>query len=150
MSVLRLVIGEKVLVRGDFGVVIGDGNEVAFVVEAIESVFLAADVVDEKDAVEVVNFVEKSAGEETFGFEADFLAVFEESFDFSLARATDATINLRNRETAFVISLDFALSADDFGVDEGGEMMIFFVVEVVTNDNDTLVDAELRGGHGGR
>lgn len=149
-SVSGLVIGEEVLVGGDFSIIISDRDEVAFVVEAVESVFLVADVVDEENAVEVVDFVEKGASEEAFGFEADFVAVFEEGFDFGFAGAADAAIDLGDREATLIVSLDFAFGADDFGVNEGSEMTVLLVVKVVADDNDALVDAELGRSHGGR
>lgn len=141
---------EEVRVVRDLGVVILDGVEVSFVIHAIESIFLAADVVDEEDAVEVVNFVKKGAGEKTFGLQTDFVAVFEKGFNFDLAGTTNLAVNFWDGETAFEIGFDFAFGADDFGVDEGGKMVIGFVVEVVADNDDALVDAELRGGHGGR
>ncbi len=76
--------------------VIGDRGEVALVVHAVEGVGDVADVVDEKNAVEVVNFVEESAGEVAAGFEADFGAVFEKSLDLGFVRATDQTVNFWN------------------------------------------------------
>ncbi len=141
---------EEVSVALNFGVVILDGVEVAFVVHAVESVFLAADVVNEEDAVEVVDFVKKGAGEKTFGLQANFVAVLEKGFNFYLAGATDFAVDFWHRETAFEIGFDFAFGADDFGVDESGKMVIGFVIEVVADNDNALVDAELRGGHGGR
>lgn len=141
---------EEVRVVLNFGVVILDGVEVAFVVHAVESVFLAADVVDEEDAVEVVNFVKKGAGEKTFGLQTDFVAVFEKGFNFDLAGTTNFAVNFRHRETTFEIGFDFAFGADDLRIDESSKMVIGFVVEVVADNNNALVDAELRGGHGGR
>lgn len=150
MLVSGLVIGEKVLVGSNFGIVISDGNKVAFVIESVEGVFLVADVVDEEDTVEVVDFVEESASEEAFGLEADFVTIFEEGLHFNLMGAGDAAVDFGNRETAFVINFFFTFGTDDLGVDEGGEMLVFFVVEVVADDDNALVDAELRGGHSSR
>ncbi len=98
----------------------------------------------------MVDFVEEGAGEEISGFDADFLAVFEEGFDFGFAGAADETINLGDGQTAFGLSDDFAFGFDDLGVNEGGEGILGFVVEVVANDDDALINAHLRGGHGGR
>lgn len=149
-SGILVFLGEEVPIVGDFGVVILDWVEVAFVVHAVESVFLTANMIDEENAVEVIDFVEESAGEEAFGFEANFAAVFEQGFDFDFARATDAAINFRDREAAFKISFGLAFGADDLGVDEGGEVIVGFVFEIIADDNNALVNAELWRSHGGR
>ncbi len=107
-------------------------------------------MVDEKDAVEMVDFVEEGTGEVARGLEADFGAVFKESFNFNLMWAADESINLGDGEAAFLIFVDFALGADDFGVDKGSEMLVVFIVEVVTDDDNALILAHLRGGHSGR
>lgn len=49
-----------------------------------------------------------------------------------------------------MVFFDFAVSFDDFRIDKSGEGGVFLVVEVITNNNDTLINAELRGGHSGR
>ncbi len=48
-----------------------------------------------------------------------------------------------------MVFFDFAFGADDFGVDQSGERLIVFVLKVVADDDDALIDAELRSGHGG-
>ena len=114
-----------------------------------ESLGLVLDVVDEENAFEVVDFVEQGAGEVIFGFQADFGAVFEEGFDLDFFGAGNEAIEFGDGETAFVVGLGFAVGLDDFGVDEGGEGVFGFILEVVADDNNALVDAELGGGHGG-
>lgn len=51
-----LIFREEVSVILDFGGVV-DGFEVAFVVEAVESVLVVADMINKKNAVEMVDFV---------------------------------------------------------------------------------------------
>ena len=118
-------------------------------VHAEEGLGLVFDVVDEENAFEVVNFVEQGAGEIIFGSQADFGAVFEEGFDLDLFGAGNEAVEFGDGEAAFVVGLGFAVGFDDFGVDEGGEGVFGFVFEVVADDNNALVDAELGGGHGG-
>ena len=118
-------------------------------VHAEESLGLVLDVVDEENAFEVVDLVEQGAGEIIFGSQADFGAVFEESFDLDFLGAGDETVEFGNGEAAFVVGLGFAVGLDDFGVDEGGEGVFGFVLEVVADDDNALVDAELGSGHGG-
>lgn len=48
-----------------------------------------------------------------------------------------------------MVFFDFAVCLDDFRIDKGGEGGVFLVVEVITNNNDTLINAELSGGHSG-
>lgn len=106
-------------------------------------------MVDEKDAVEMVDFVEESAGEGAFGFDTDGGAVFKEGFDFNFSGAFDEAVDGGDGKAAFVVFFEFAVGLDDFWVDEGGEVQVFLVVEVVTDDDDAAVEAELGGGHGG-
>lgn len=98
----------------------------------------------------MVDFVEESAGEGIFGLDADGGAVFKHSLDFDFSGARDFTINSRDRETALEVAFDFTLGFDDFGVDESSESFIFLIVEIVANDDDAAVKAELRRCHGGR
>ena len=106
-------------------------------------------MVDEKDAVEVVDLVLEDAGELAVGFDADFGAVFEDGFDFDFLVAGNFAVDFRNGETALVIGKDFAVFFDDFWVDKGGKTGVFLVFEVVADDDDAFVHAHLRGGHGG-
>lgn len=98
----------------------------------------------------MVDFVEKGAGEGIFGFDADGSAVFEEGFDFDFGGARDFAVDGGDREATFVVDGGFAFGFDDFWVDESSEGLVLFVVEVVADDDDTAVEAELRGGHGRR
>ena len=141
-------IGKEVGVRLDVAVVVG-GLKVAVLIHAEESLGLVLDVVDEEDAFEVVNLVEQGAGEVIFGFQADFGAIFEEGFDLDLFGTGNEAVEFGDGEAAFVVGLGFAVGFDNFGVDEGGEGVLGFVLEVVADDDDALVDAELGGGHGG-
>ncbi len=43
---------------------------------------------------------------------------------------------------------EFAFGADDFWVNESGESLLIFVVEIVADDDNALVNANLRGCHG--
>ncbi len=119
------------------------------VVHAIESFRIVADMINEENAVEMVDFVKKGAGEITTGLEADFGAVFELSFDLDFVRASDDAVNFWYGKTTFVIGLGATFGADDFGVDEGGEGGMIFVFEVIAHNNNALILAELRSGHGG-
>lgn len=147
--IFGLFIREELFIIFDFAVVV-DWLEVAFVVHSEEGFFVVLDVVDEEDAAQVVDFMEQDAGEGAIGLDADFGAVFEEGFDFGLFGAGDKAVDFRNRETAFIVFFEFAFGFYDFGVDEGGKVVVLLVLHVVANDDDFLVDAHLGGGHGGR
>ena len=95
----------------------------------------------------MVDFVKKGAGEGIFGFNADRSAIFEHCFDFDFGGARDFAVDSRNGEAALEVAFDFAFGFDNFGVDESGESFVFLVVEVVTDDNDAAVKAELWRSH---
>ncbi len=143
-----VVIREELAIIFNLSVVV-DRVEFAFVVHAVEGFFVIFDVVDEEDAIEVIDFVLKSASEKIFGFNADRGAIFELGFDADFVTAGNFTIEKRYGETTFVVGDDFAVGLDDLWVQESGKMVVVFVVEVVSDDNYALVDAELRGGHSG-
>lgn len=83
--IFSLFIREELLVIFDFFVII-NRVEIAFIVHFEESFFIIFNVIDEEDAVEMIDLMEKDAGEGTFGFDADFGAIFEESFDAGFFR----------------------------------------------------------------
>ncbi len=146
-SGLFIFAPERFVVFNFFVVV--DGIEVALVVHAIKGVGLVFDVVDEEDAIKMVDFVKEGASEGIFGFDADGGAVFEHRLDFNFGGARNLAVNGGNGEAALEVGDDFAFGFDDFGVDEGGEGFVFLVVEVVTDDDNAAVEAELRRSHGG-
>lgn len=116
---------------------------------AIEGIGGVADVVDEKDAVEMVDFVHKGAGEKTTGFEANFGAIGKKSFDLDFFGAFNESVDLWYGEAAFLLFDEPTAGADDFWVDEGGEGLVFFVVKVVTHNDNALILTHLGGSHGG-
>lgn len=123
--------------------------EFAFFVEFEVGVGFIFDMVDEEDAVEVVDLVLENAGETVGGLNADLGAVFEEGFETGFGVAGDKTVDVRNGEAAFVIGGFFAFVFDDFGVDEGDEIGVFLFVHVFADDDNALVVAQLRGGESG-
>ncbi len=143
---MTLFIGEKVGVIFDFGVVI-DGLKVTFVVETIKSIFVITDVVDKENAIEMVDFVHEGTSKVAISFEADLGTIFEHGFDLYLVRATNQAINLRNREASLMFFDDFAVSFDNFRIDEGGEGVVFLIIKIIAHDNDALVYAHLGGSH---
>ncbi len=142
-------VAPEVTIVFDFCVVVY-GVKLSFVVHLEESGGVVFDVVNEEDAIEVVDFVEEGAGEGAFGFDADRSAVFEECLDLDFGGAFNEAVDEGNREATFVIFFGFAFGFDDFWVDEGGEVDVLFVFEVVTDDDNAAVKTELRGGHGSR
>lgn len=145
-----LLIGEEILVVFDLGLVISDRDKIALVVHTGEGFGVVADMIDEEDAVEVVDFVKKGSSEVAASFDTDFGAVFEDGFDFGFRWATNKAVNIGDGEAAFLVDLRFAFSANDFWVDESGKRLIIFIIEVVANNNNALVLAKLGGGHGSR
>ncbi len=119
------------------------------VTHAIEGIGGVADVVDEKDAVEMVDFVHKGAGEKTTSFEANFGAIGKKSFDFDFFRAFNEPVDLWYRETTFLFLDKLAAGADNFWIDESGERLVLFVVKVVAHNDNALILTHLGSGHGG-
>ena len=72
--------------------------------------FEGADAVDEKDAVEVVDFMLDANRQQVVGFEFDVVAVPIHAANDDVARALDLGIDARDRETAFLPG-DFAGAA---------------------------------------
>ncbi len=64
----HLILREEIRVVFNLGFVIGDRDEVALRIEAVEGVGVVADVVDKEDAIEMVDFVQEGAGEEPRSF----------------------------------------------------------------------------------
>ena len=127
-----------------------DWLEISVFVELEEGISFIFDAIDEEDTVEMVNFVSKSASEFIGSFNAYLSAIFEFSFDANFRVAWDLTINKWNRKTAFEIFDNFTFLFDDFWVDKGSEGSICFVIHTVADNNQALVNAELRGSHSGR
>jgi len=98
----------------------------------------------------VINLVHETASEVAFSFNSNFVAVFNEGLDFDFTGARNKAVNFRNGETTLIVTGDFAFGFDDFGIDEGGEGVIGFIIEIIAYQNDALVNSELRGGNGGR
>lgn len=99
----------------------------------------------------MVNFVEQSACEEIAGFEADLAAILELGFNFDPAGAFNETIDFGHGKTTFIVTGGFmGVGLDDFGVNQGGEVGVVFIVKIVTHDNDATVDADLGRGESSR
>lgn len=90
--------------------------------EAAETAFGAefgggAEAVDEEDAVEVVDFVLESAGEESVGFDGLGFAVEGFDGDGDVVGAADFVAQARDAEAAFVVEI-FVFTEAEFGVEE--------------------------------
>ena len=94
--------------------------------------------------------MQECASKVTFSFDANLMSVFEKGFDFDFFGATNHAIDFGYREATFLLFNDFTFGFDDFGVDESSEGIIFLVVEIITDNDDALVDSHLGGGHSGR
>ena len=127
-----------------------DWIKIALVVHAEKGGFIVFYVVNEENAVEMVDFVKKSSSKRVFGFDADGGSVFEEGLDFDLFRTRDEAVNRRDRETTFIVFFGLAFGFDDFWVNKSGKIGVFLIFEIVANDNDAAVKTELGSGHGGR
>ena len=143
-----LVLRPEVGIVFDISVVI-ERDEVAFIVEFIKGLRIVLDMIDKEDAIEMVDFVQNSAGEKIGGFEANFGAIFELSFDAGFGGARNFAINGWHRKAAFVIFDNFAFGFDNFGIQESSEVGIVFVIHVFANNNDALIVAKLWCSHRG-
>ena len=94
--------------------------------------------------------MEEGAGEGIFRFDADGGAVFKHCFDFDFAWAGNFAVNSGDGEAALEVGDDFAFGFDDFWVDECRESLVFLIVEVVADDDDAAVEAELWRSHRSR
>ena len=143
-----VVIGEESLVSGNLGVVV-NGVEVALVIHLKPGGFIVANMVDEEETVEVVDFVEESAGESAGGANADFGAVEKAGLYPSLRRAGNKTVVERNGETTFVVGQSLALGFYYFRINQSSESRLGLVFHVITDDDNADVVTHLGGGHGG-
>ena len=139
----------EVLIVLDISIVI-KRFEIALVVQFIECVFLAFYVIDEKNSVEMVDFVHKSASEEVACLKSNFGAIFELRLDADFSGAGYFAINSRNRKTPLVVVLCFSFSLYYFGIKKGDESGVVFVAHVFANDDNALIVTELRRRHSGR
>lgn len=121
--------------------------EVAVVVEFEEGVAVVFDVIDEEDAVEVVDLMEEGAGEVAGGLDADFGAIGELGFDASFIGAGNETVDEGDGEAALVVFDGATFGFDDFGVDKCGKCGMGLVFHVISYYNDTLVYTHLGCGH---
>src|SRR3990167_2628042 len=105
-------------------------------------------MVNENQAVVMVNFVLNDPGQKTFGPESYRLAVLIKSSEPNFAMARHFAINVFDTQAAFVISLDFTFFFDDLRVDKDTKGFILFVVEVVSDDNNLVRLVNLDGRQG--
>lgn len=146
----RLVfVWEKLFVILDTSFVI-DWLQVAIFIELKEGISFIFDAINEKNTIEVIDFVSEGAGKFVGSFNTYFGTIFELGFNANFRVAWDLTINKGNREAAFEIFDNFTFLFDYFWVYEGREGSICFVVHAVADNDEALIDAELRGSHSGR
>lgn len=100
-------------------------------------------MVDEYDAVGMVDFVLEHACEESISFEAEFVAIDVHSFDANTAVAGDFAIIPADTKAAFIIGDELAFVFDDFGVDERNEFFVVFVLELRAHDNHAVESVDL-------
>lgn len=105
-------------------------------------------MIDEHDAVRVVDFVLEHAGEEAIGFESDFVAINVEGFDADAVVAPDFAVKPVDAETPFVILVRATFAFDNFRVDKRDEFLDGFVVKVAAHDDDPLETVDLDSGKG--
>jgi len=96
-------------------------------------------VLDQKNAVEVIELVLEQAGFQLVGFDADLVPVKIAANDVNLLRAHDVPRQARNRQASFV-EFPLAIRFDDLRVDQ--RMGFLTHLEVV--DKEALSDANLR------
>lgn len=97
----------------------------------------------------MVDFMKNGARKKIGGAEADFLSVFESGFNASFSGTGDFTIDGGYGEAAFVIIEGFSVGFDNFGVNKGNKVGVFFLRHIFADDDDAFVVAELGGGEGG-
>ena len=95
-------------------------------------------MVNEDDAVTMVDFVLQDARQESVSFDADFVAVDIDGFNADFAVAGNFAVKVLDAQAAFVIIDDFALVFDDFRIYQRDKILIFFVFEISTDDDDSF------------
>src|SRR5712691_4964897 len=108
-----------------------------------EAALYGAEVVEEEDAVEVVDLVLDGAGLVAAHFGAVGAAVPVRRLDHNPLRPFDVAEDFRDREAAFLGDLDFGAALDDHGVDEHQRRRVLLAH---VHDGDALRDADLVGG----
>ena len=78
---------------------------------------IVAYMVDENDAVAMVDFVLQDACQKAVGLDTDFIAVDIDGFNADFAVAGNFAVKILDTETAFVIIGDLAFVLDDFWID---------------------------------
>ena len=74
-------------------------------------------MVDENDAVAMVDFVLQDACQKAVGLDTNFVAVDIDGFNADFAVAGDFAVKILDTEAALVIVGDFAFVFDDFWID---------------------------------
>jgi hypothetical protein len=100
-------------------------------------------VVDEHDAVGVIDFMLEYSCQEAFGSNAKFFAVLVDSFytDFCVSR--DLTVDIFNTQTTFKIFFDGTFEFSNFRIDKDRKTMVILVIIIVADDNDFIEAVDL-------
>lgn len=112
-----------------------------------------AEVVEEHDAVEMVNFVLEAAAEKAFGLEGLGGAVFIQVANLDPLMALDDAVEIGEAEAAFFAVHHLWAGCDEGGVDHedagdagGGGAVPFFALHFGLDDDEFLENADLRRG----
>ncbi len=118
----------------------------ALVVEAEEGLGVIFDMVDEDNAITMVNFVLENARQEILGGHPELLAVDIQRFNLDLLVPWHLAVNARHAEAALEVLDDIAFALGDLWVNKYRKGMILFVVIIITNHNDFVEPIDLNGG----
>src|ERR1700733_6540706 len=109
-----------------------------------EIAFQGADVADVEFAVQVVGFVQESAGQEIFTRLFENFSTNILSADGDFVGTADVLAKVRNAETTLALAMP-AFGMNDFGIDED-EFCVGVFFEGDVDDGNAAADADLRGG----
>lgn len=128
--------------------VVVERSQLTFVVERVKCVGLILDVIDEHDAVDVIDLMLDDTSQKARSFKADFMAVGIEGADADFRMARNLAVNVRHAETPFVVVSDISLMLNDFRVNERHKFPVGLIVETAPDDDDPLESVDLDGRKG--
>ena len=99
-------------------------------------------MLDEQDAVQMVDLVLDAHGQQAIGIDGEGLAVEIQRRDGDGVGPLHLVVDAGDGQTAFLVGLQRVALSDDFGVDEHPQLVLLFGH---VDDDDTFVHVDLRG-----
>lgn len=94
----------------------------------------------------MIDFVLEYSCEESTDLYSEGVAVYIERLDAHGFMSGDDTVNIRYAQTSFWFFRNLAFVFDDFGVDEGFEIFVGFIIWTISDHDDALHFTDLDSG----